>query len=200
MNTPAHLIFAAAAFARPVPPGPGAAAARRRNLAALAGGIAPDLGLFALFAWARWVQGHDLPTIFGQDYGSPLWQGMFRVDNSIVLWGALALAALALRRPTPAVFAGAALLHLAFDLPLHHSDARPHFWPVTDWVFRSPLSYWNPARHGHEVALAEGALCLLLAVVLWRRFRGAWTHAAILILLAVEAAPTVVWPWLLAPG
>ncbi|MGR3783294.1 MAG: cobalamin biosynthesis protein CobQ [Albimonas sp.] len=200
MNTPAHLIFAAAAFARPAPPGPAGAAARRRNLAALAGGLAPDLGLFLLFAWARWGQGRELQEIFQQDYLSPLWQGVFRVDNSIPLWGALGLAALALGRPALAVLAGAALLHLAFDLPLHHSDARPHFWPLTDWVFRSPLSYWNPARHGHEVALAEGAACLALAAVLWRRFEGVPARAAILALLAVEAAPTVVWPWLLGPG
>ena len=64
-------------------------------------------------------------------------------------------------------------------------------------MFRSPLSYWNPARHGHAVALAEGAACLALGVVLWRRFRGVAARAAIVLALAVEAAPTLVWPWLL---
>ncbi|MDF2231203.1 cobalamin biosynthesis protein CobQ [Albimonas sp. CAU 1670] len=200
MNTPAHLIFAAAAFARPAAPGPAGAATRRRNLAALAGGLAPDLGLFVLVAWARFVQGHDLPRIFGQDYGSPLWQAVFRIDNSIPLWAALGAAALWLGRPALAVLAGAALLHLAFDLPLHHSDARPHFWPLVEWVFRSPISYWNPARHGGTVALVEGTMCLALAVVLWRRFEGRWARAAIAAALAAEAAPTVIWPWLLGPG
>ncbi|WP_339947097.1 cobalamin biosynthesis protein CobQ [uncultured Albimonas sp.] len=193
MNTPAHLIFAAAAFARPAAAGPEGAAARRRNLAALAGGLAPDLALFLLVAWARWGLGHDLHQVFREDYVSPLWQGIFRIDNSIPLWAALGAAGLA-------IFAGAALLHLAFDLPLHHSDARPHFWPLSDWVFRSPLSYWNPARHGTAVALAEGAACLALGALLWRRFRGAWVRAAIVAALAVEAAPTLVWPWLLGSG
>ena len=194
MNTPAHLLIAAAIFARPASD----AAGRRRNWAALAGGLAPDGSIFLLVAWSRWGLGHDWAQIFQQDYGSALWQGVFRVDNSIPLWGALGLAALALRRPAPAIFAGAALVHLLCDLPLHHSDARPHFWPLTDWVFRSPLSYWNPARHGVEVGLAEGLLCLALAVWLLRRFRSAPARAAILLALAAEATPTFLHPLLLS--
>ena len=59
----------------------------------------------------------------------------------------------------------AALLHLAFDLPLHHSDARPHFWPLSDWVFRPPLSYWNPARHGDLVGAVEIGACVALCAL-----------------------------------
>ncbi|HAR51994.1 MAG TPA: cobalamin biosynthesis protein CobQ, partial [Roseovarius nubinhibens] len=40
MNTPAHVIFALAAFARPQE--------RRRNLAAALGGLAPDLSLYLM--------------------------------------------------------------------------------------------------------------------------------------------------------
>ncbi|MEC9431852.1 MAG: cobalamin biosynthesis protein CobQ [Pseudomonadota bacterium] len=189
MNTPAHLIFAAAAFARP--------GARGRNLAALAGGFAPDLSLFLLIGWAKLVAGRSPHEIFREDYVSPLWQGIFRVDNSIPLWGALLAAGMVLRRELLAVFAGAALLHLAFDLPLHHSDARPHFWPLSEWVFRSPLSYWNPARHGHLVGAAEVAACVALCALLWRRFRSRPARALIAAGLLAELAPGLIWPLLL---
>jgi hypothetical protein len=40
---------------------------------------------------------------------------------------------------------GAALVHLALDFPLHRYDGGSDFWPVTWWVFESPVSYWD--RH-----------------------------------------------------
>ncbi|MAS41985.1 MAG: cobalamin biosynthesis protein CobQ [Rhodobacteraceae bacterium] len=189
MNTPAHLIFAAAAFARP--------GQRKRNLAALAGGLAPDFALFLLIGWASFVEGRSPPQIFREDYVSALWQGIFRVDNSIPLWGALLAGALVARRPLLAVFAGAALLHLAFDLPLHNSDARPHFWPLSDWVFRSPLSYWNPARHGGLVGAVEIAACVALCALLWRRFETWPARALIGAGLLAELAPGLIWPLIL---
>lgn len=189
MNTPAHIIFAAAAFARP--------GARARNLAALAGGFAPDVSLFLLIGWAKFVEGRTPEQIFRQDYVSALWQGIFRVDNSIPLWGLLLAAGLAARRGTLAVFAGAGLLHLAFDFPLHNSDARPHFWPLTDWVFRSPLSYWNPAHHGQIVGPVEIAVCVGLTILLWRRFHGPGARALIAVGLLAELAPGLIWPLLL---
>ncbi len=193
VNTPAHLIFAAAAFARPAEDG----RARRCNLAAAAGGLAPDLALFGLIFFARFVQGRELHQIFKEDYLSPLWQGIFRVDNSIPLWALLTVVALWRRWTALAVFGGAGLLHLAFDLPLHGSDARPHFGPLSDWVFRSPISYWDPAAYGGTVAVVEGGVCVILAAVLLRRFRGWPARLLILGALVAEAAPTLMWPLLL---
>ncbi len=193
MNTPAHLIFAAAAFARPAD----GAGGRRRNWAAALGGLAPDLGLFLLVGWARFVQGRDLHRIFGEDYLSPLWTGVFRVDNSIPLWALLTAVALWRRWMALAVFGGVGLLHLAFDLPLHGSDARPHFWPLSGWVFHSPVSYWDPAAHGRTVAMLEIGVCVLLAILLLRRFQGWPARALILLALTAEAAPGLLWPLLL---
>jgi len=68
------------------------------------------------------------------------------------------------------VFALAAILHVLTDLPLHHDDGHPHFWPLTNWIFRSPVSYWDPAHHGHIWSVVEFLLALTLVVILWRRF------------------------------
>lgn len=186
--TPAHVLLAAAAFARP--------GDRARSLAALAGGLIPDLPVMAMVGWERHVAGRDYETIFRDVYRAEPWATVFALDHSAPLWLLVLALGLALRRPWLAVLAAAALLHVAFDLPLHHNDGRPHFWPLTGWVYESPLSYWDPARHGGAVGLAELALCAVLATVLWRRFRPPAARALIAAALAVEAAPRLLFPLL----
>ena len=190
MNTPAHLIIAAAAFARP--------SDKAVNSAALAGAIIPDLSLYVMAANELFIRNTDPGIVFGQMYFSEDWQRIFAVDNSVFLWAAVLIMGLALQKtrasdlgdaakslasrtqlfPVPGkwnwiiVLGGAALLHLALDFPFHHDDGRAHFWPFSNWIFESPLSYWDPAHFGQIVGPLEGLLCLLLCVVLWRRFRG----------------------------
>ena len=183
MNTPAHLIFGVAAFGRPDSP--------RVTVAALAGALTPDLSLYLLAGWALVVQGLPPQTVFGTLYYSDAWQAIFRVDNSIPLW-ALALAAGAwARSPVAVAFAGAGLLHLVCDFPLHHDDARAHFWPLGDWVFVSPVSYWDPAHHGRVAGTIEALVSLALAVWLWRRFRSLAMRALIGLLAVAELLPAI---------
>ena len=183
MNTPAHLIFGIAAFGRPDSP--------RVTVAALAGALTPDLSLYLLAGWALVVQGLPPQTVFGTLYCSDAWQAIFRVDNSIPLW-ALALAAGAwARSPVAVAFAGAGLLHLVCDFPLHHDDARAHFWPLGDWVFVSPVSYWDPAHHGRVAGTIEALVSLALAVWLWRRFRSLAMRALIGLLAVAELLPAI---------
>ena len=96
-------------------------------------------------------------------------------------------------------FAGDAgpLLHLGLDLPLHHNDGRAHFQPFTDWVFESPLSYWDPAHYGWLVGPVEAAVCAALAWALWRRFRSRVAHALIAVALVAELVPALAFPLLL---
>ena len=189
MNTPTHLLVAAAAFARPGHP--------RRTAGALLGGLLPDLSLFLLVAYERFMMGTEWRVIFGQRYGSDLWQGIFAVDNSAPLYAALIGVGLALKQPWLWALAGAALLHVAFDLPLHHDDGRAHFQPFTDWVFQSPFSYWDPAHHGGIVGVVETALGVALALLLWRRFRGWPARLIIAVALSALLATSAMWRFLL---
>jgi len=115
------------------------------------------------------------------------------VANSFLIWGAVLGFGLWMKRTWLAVFAGAALLHLALDFPLHAGDGRPHFWPLTSWVFDSPLSYWDRSHGAHIIAPLETLLCLALLVVLWRRFRTLWPRVVILAAAALQAYPAIVW-------
>ena len=186
MNTPAHLILAAAVFAKPDKPG--------RNMAALLGALIPDFSLYFMVFWNRNIHGMSAEQIFGTEYFSSYWQQVFAIDNSIPLWLLLLGVALLLRWQVIAILAGAALLHILLDFPLHHDDGRAHFWPFSDWIFASPFSYWDSAHYGGIIGPLEGVICLGLLVILWRRFSG-WP-AQVLIMLAgvMECVPAVLFP------
>lgn len=55
--------------------------------------------------------------------------------------------------------------HTIADFLTHVDDARPLFWPITDWTWSSPVSYYNPRYYGREFWLAEHGLMLL--TILW---------------------------------
>ena len=190
MNTPAHVIFAAAAFARPGQP--------RHSAAAVAGALAPDISLYAMSIVSIYILGIAPERVFGTLYFSDAWQAVFRIDNSFILWGLALLVAWLAGARAWMVFAASALLHLALDMPLHHDDGRAHFWPLSDWVFRSPVSYWDPARHGGVVGPIETAVSMLLCVVLLRRFSGMAARLAICALAAAQLLPTVIWAYAFA--
>ncbi|MEO0497657.1 MAG: hypothetical protein AAF141_09845, partial [Pseudomonadota bacterium] len=50
---------------------------------------------------------------------------------------------------------------------------------LSDWRFRSPVSYWDPAHYGNIWAPIEGALGLVLAIILFRRFKSVVARAMI---------------------
>lgn len=185
MNTPAHLIVGAAVFARPD--------AWRVTLAALLGAFAPDASLYAMAGWHLFVLGTDARIVFGQLYYSPEWMQVFSVDNSFLIWGAILGYGLWLKKQWLTTFAGAAMLHLAFDFPLHAGDGRPHFWPLTSWIFDSPFSYWDRAHGANIIGPLETTMSVGLLVVLWRRFETLKARIVILAAAVLQIWPAFVW-------
>jgi hypothetical protein len=183
MNTPAHLIFAAAAFARP--------GRRTVNAAALAGGLLPDLSLYLMVSWALYVRGIPARVVFGELYFSESWQAVLAVDHSLPLWSLALILALGLRSAIGVAFAGSGLLHAGIDFLVHHDDARRQLWPLSTWVFRSPVSYWDPQHYGYIAAPVEFLTCLALSVMLWRRFAGWPARGLIVAGMVAELAPAV---------
>ncbi len=163
MNTPAHLLFGAAAFAHPDRKGTAAAS--------FAGALTPDISLYLMVGVSIWVLNVPPVVVFREYYYSDAWQAVFAVDNSFVIWGLLLGVALWRKSQVLTAFSGSGLLHLAFDFPLHTHDARQHFWPISDWVFNSPFSYWDNRAHAGVIGSFELVLSLVFASLLWRRFR-----------------------------
>ena len=194
MNTQTHLLLAAAVLGRNMGP---KGQAPKGQATVLAGALVPDLSIFALAAFGL-ATGLSGAQIWEEAYWAEPWQTLSALSNSVPLWGAGLASSLALGRRLPALFFAAGLLHLAFDLPLHAEDAHRHFWPLTDWRFRSPVSYWDPRHHGRIASAAEALGGLLLVTVLWRRHRARRVRAVLaLTALAYAAVPAF---WLLSLG
>lgn len=188
MNTQTHLLLAAAILGKDRPP------AQQRAI--LFGALLPDLSIFVLAAWGT-LTGISQDALWREVYWSDGWQAVGAVSNSFPLWAALFALGLAVKSRY-AWLPAAALLHLSFDFPLHADDAHRHFWPFSDWRFISPVSYWDPARHGVIAAAVEAGLGLFLCGLLWRRHRGRAVRAV----LALAAAAYLLVPifWIVAFG
>lgn len=184
MNTPSHMLIGAAVFARPLRPA--------TLIAALAGGLVPDLPMFAMILWATRVQGLPDSQVFGEMYFSDTWQSVFAVDHGFFVWGTLLALAVWRSAPVLRAFAGAGLLHAAADFLTHNDDARRQFWPLSDWVFQSPVSYWDARYYGTQFAMFEVALAVVLAGWLCWRLRRWWERALILAVAAPVVLPVLI--------
>ena len=178
MNTPAHLLLGAAAFGRPDQ--------SKITLAAIIGALLPDASLYAMAGTSLFVLGISPQRVFGELYFSDAWQTVFAIDNSFIVWGLLLIAALMAKKAWAVALVSAALLHIALDFPLHHDDGRPHFWPLSNWVFESPISYWDRAQGARIVAPLElVAAMTAAALILWRGYPR-WVKALTLVLAAAQ--------------
>lgn len=201
MNTQTHLLIAAAIFAKPDQP--------KRNTALIIGALLPDIAIFGLFGWAM-LAGIPQNELWGRIYFSEPMLTLTAIGNSAPLYGAIALLGWFWARarnsgsdgstlPALTVLGLAALTHLAGDLPVHVDDAHPHFWPLTDWRLRSPVSYWDNNHHGRAFGVFEGALGIALASILFVRFKALWLRGLLALCVLAYLAVPVFW-WLQFAG
>jgi hypothetical protein len=179
MHTQTHVLVASGLMAKRQSPAV--------NWAAALGGLLPDMPMFVMFGWNRFVDGIEPQVIFDKLYFEPTWQTTVAIAHSIPLMLATLALGFALRLDWLKVFSVAVLLHIALDLPFHHDDAHAHFWPFTMWRFFSPLSYYDSSHYAAYVMPIEVVLALGMAVLLWRRFPSYWVRA----LLVLTSLPYV---------
>lgn len=161
--------------------------APKRNGLVLAGAFIPDASMFVFFAWSR-LQGWSGSETWSVQYWNEPWQALGAVSNSFVIFGLAFGFAIWRRAPILAVFCGAALLHIALDFPLHADDAHRHFWPISDWRFQSPVSYWDPDQNGLLGGAIETGCALIALTVLALRFKRTSWRALFIGLALVQIA------------
>ncbi len=161
--------------------------------AALLGALAPDASLYLMAGWTLYVQQIPPDVVFGELYFSSAWQTVFAIDNSVLVWGTLLVIGALCRWPVLIAFAGAAMLHLLFDFALHAGDGRPHFWPLSVWVFDSPISYWDSAYYAIWVMPISILICLICYIALWRRGVGPAGRLGFGALMAAEIWVAAQW-------
>ncbi len=181
MNTPTHMIIGGALWAWRDKPG--------SLIAAFVGGLAPDISVLVMVFYSTRIAGLSEREVFGTLYFSDDWQRLFAIDHSFAVWSVLLATALLLRRSMFIAFSGAGLAHAAIDFLTHHHDARQQFWPFTDWVFRSPVSYWDPGYWGNVVAPIEALVVVVLTALILRRMSEWWQRLLTLSVALVYLAP-----------
>lgn len=140
-------------------------------------------------------------------YFSPFWQQQAALTNSIPVYVLMALLGflglryyhhLEIAARALLLLSLAALAHCVADLPLHVDDGHPHFWPFSDWVFVSPVSYWDSNHYAQYWHPIEMIMALICAAVLWRRF-AAWSVRFAIVVLALSY-PAMMLFWFSAMG
>jgi len=180
MNSPTHTLLAMAAFAKK--------GERRRNWAVFIGSVIPDAFIYIGWVWLTFVKGESQRRIWDEIYFDAPMQLVASIFNSLPLYAGLAWAGYMFRAKIWGkllmFFALAALLHIAFDFPVHNHDAYAHFWPISAWRFISPFSYYETEHHSAVVSVIEALMAFGAIAILWRRFPRLWVKA-VLSLLAV---------------
>lgn len=171
MFTQTHLLVGAALFARP--------GARAAMIAGLAGAIIPDADIWLMYAVER-LSGSTGCEVFHYRYWQEPWTTLQSILNAFLLYAGMLVVALLGSLAAPvgarrtfqivAIFALSSLLHVATDFLLHHEDARAQWLPITDWVFRSPVSYWDPNHYGQVFAVFEIGIAIGLIGIVGRRY------------------------------
>lgn len=170
MNTPTHTLLALAVLSKK--------GDRKRNIAVFIGSLIPDLAIYIWAPYQSIVNGVSGKELWGELYFADPMQNLIAWFNSVPIYALLALIGYVARDKVWGklllVFSLAALTHMATDLPFHADDAYRHFWPLTDWRFYSPLSYWDRNYHSFWVSLFEIGLAFGCIFILWKRFPIKW--------------------------
>ena len=140
--------------------------APRNTAFIVAGAVLPDVGMF-LFYLSHLALGTSESAIWSVEYHRPAWQALFDLSHSIPVALLGMLVCWKTSRPWLLVFFASMLLHALGDLPLHQEDAHRHFFPLSDWRFFSPVSYWNPDYYGNWVSLLECLSVFSAAIYLY---------------------------------
>lgn len=171
MNTPAHVVLNLLCVGRQD--------ATSVIVPVAIGAILPDAPMFVMYFVAKVIWQQSERVIWTQTYNQAGWQNFIDVFNSVPLivlglgicwWTHSKLGIL--------LFASM-LIHIVGDFPLHHDDAHRHFFPLSNWRFYSPVSYWDPRHHGRLVTSLEQLAVVLSCGVLFQVYESMAGKASI---------------------
>ena len=162
MNTPAHAVVNLALLETRWP---------RCTWPILAGAVVPDLPMFVFYGWEKLVLDLKEPQIWRTDYFVSSWQPVIDALHSFPLIALALTVALRLRLPRATAFSASLLVHAVCDFFLHNEDAHRQLFPLSDYRFRGPISYWDPAHHGTLGSALEVAAVVVASIALARRHR-----------------------------
>lgn len=184
MNTPSHVLINCAAVGSRPP---------RRLWPALLGGALPDAPMYLFYAYEKLILRVPEHQIWRQDYfASPIQPVLDALHSFPLILAALA-AALVARSEVLKWLSLSLLLHACLDFPLHHDDAHRQFFPLSDYRFASPVSYWDPRHYGAWGWSLELIATAAAVAVLLRRHKDFGARAAWAALWLLNLVPFLYW-------
>ena len=179
MNTQSHALINMALLSRKGKP--------HRHGCALLGAVLPDLPIFVLFGVETLILGHSQAEIWSERYFLPQWQNFIDPFNSIPLVLIGVGISYLLRSDRIRVVCWSMLLHCLADFFLHREDAHRHFFPLWDYRFKSPISYWEMDYHGGIVSAVEIVAMIGASVYLFPRLQSYFAKGALVAVNTVSA-------------
>ena len=138
------------------------------------GSLLPDIPMF-IFWVIMSLLGTSQTLIFGYYYFTPEWQVFFNIFNSFLITLILFLLFLKLRNLNWMLFSISMFIHQAFDFLLHRQDAHAHFFPLTNWKFISPISYWERDYYGGIFGIIETITAVICAIYIFKELESKWS-------------------------
>ena len=139
---------------------------------AFIGAVLPDLPLFIFFIIESVILKTPQPELWDSVYFTEAWQNFFDIFNSVpLILILLGIGYYLLNSERITVFAWSLLIHCVFDLLTHHDDGHHHFYPLSDFAFESPISYWDRDHYAGIVAPIERVVFLIASIYLFPRLK-----------------------------
>lgn len=189
MNTVAHLVFNLLTAERPQIFYPWPHFLRKGSLTLapiIWGALVPDLPMVIFYGVEKFIFGQSERYIWGTAYFSTHWSNFIDPFNSIPLIALGFAGCFWWRSRWGWLFFSSMLLHVLGDLPLHHDDGHRHFFPLSNWRFESPVSYWDLNHHGGVVAILEAIAVLVACLILFRSYTSRWGKGIMAILMGLD--------------
>lgn len=163
MNTPAHVVVNLLCLGR-----------RDQSqilTPVVLGAVLPDAPMFLFYFVEKVILGKPERIIWTQSYYQESWQNLIDLFHSLPLMFVGLLISVWVHSKVGGLLFPSMMLHVLGDLPLHHDDAHRHFFPFSDWRFRSPVSYWDPNYYGRIVTQLEILVVIVGCVILFRTYK-----------------------------
>jgi len=136
----------------------------------VAGSVLPDIPIGIFYLYTCLIRRLPQSAVWNKAWDDSIWHDVSDATHSFPLI-ILAVAVSAWFHQPWCLWLFVSMgLHALFDLLLHHDDAHRHFFPLSDWRFASPVSYWDVRYHGAIAARVEVLAVLLACIVLWQRY------------------------------
>lgn len=168
----------------------------KRTFAFITGALFPDIPTYLFFLVCGVLLGYSGQEMWGDMYFNSGWAIPITLTHSFIIWPFLMSMATFFGWKFLQYFSLSALLHTAVDFCVHTDDAYRHFWPLSNWKFHSPISYYNSAEYGQYVGAFDSLLVLGLLFFLYYKYTGKW-RLVICVLGAVYLFRLIIEPILL---